>query len=68
MLASYTHVLMGLQVKTYQAALQSEARATLANVSQRVVASLLASDRSFSGVGIQGVEGMRDAVFGKPEG
>ena len=68
MLASYTHVLIGLYVKTYPAALQGEARAALADVSEKLVASLLASDRGFSDVAIQGVENMRDAVFGKSAG
>ena len=65
MLASYTHVLIGLHVEKYPPALQSQARAALANVSEKVVASLLASDRGFSDVAIQGVENMRDAMFGK---
>ncbi len=68
MLASYTHVLIGLHVETYPAASQSEARAALANVSEKVVASLLASDRGFSDVAIQGVENMRDAMFGSRKG
>ncbi len=68
MLASYTHVLIGLHVASYPPALQSEARAALADVCEKVVASLLASDRGFSDTAIQGVENMRDAMFGRWKG